>query len=158
MESQRDAKTEAYSYSNSTKKSKEWVNAALAIITIIQTLWNKGCEVFAGFITKAAAEQILLDRDAQEGDFLIRFSDSSPGHIAIVHRIQDTIKHFLIKINQDDGLATISLDDHTTRTFENLTECLMSIDTLLNTIWIQEDGTLVRTSKFLGFADELIFL
>ena len=158
MESQRDAKTEAYSYSNGNKKSEEWVYAALATITFNHTLWNKGSAVFAGFITKGAAEQILLHQHAHEGDFLIRFSDSLPGHIAIAHRIQDTIKHFLIKINQDDGLATISLDDHTTLTFENLTECLMSINTLLNTIWIQEDGTLVRTSKFLGFADELVFL
>jgi hypothetical protein len=157
MESQRDAKNEAYSYSIGNNRSEEWINAALATITFNQTLWNKGYTVFAGFIAKGVAEQILSHQDAQDGDFIIRFSDSQSSCIAIAHRIQDTIKHFLIKISQDDGSVTILLDDHTTLTFDNLTECLMAIDTLLNTIWIQ-DGTLVRTSKFLGFADELVFL
>eukprot|EP00456_Euglypha_rotunda_P092647 TRINITY_DN9763_c0_g1_i9.p1 TRINITY_DN9763_c0_g1~~TRINITY_DN9763_c0_g1_i9.p1 ORF type:complete len:614 (+),score=88.17 TRINITY_DN9763_c0_g1_i9:146-1843(+) len=63
-----------------------WMKASIATVALIRSEWCKdNPRLIRGFISKETAVSLLTEENSQPGTFILRFSDSSPGQIAVVH-------------------------------------------------------------------------
>jgi len=62
---------------------------------------NNKKRIIHGFLSREMVNELL--KNESEGSFLVRFSESNPGEIAVAYRVGDDVRHYLIRNDIDVG-------------------------------------------------------
>ena len=157
-----DTIKEVKEYAHRTNQSKEWLQSAFNIVRNLQTEFSKNKQIFAGSISPEKAHNILLHEQIQTGDGLIYLSNKI-GCIDIKLYDNDRIQEYTIEVIERGHIKVkvMQRSDHKELKeiiFENFTDFLQTIKKqFTHTVWIEEDGTLTRSSIEYCIMDTFVF-